>query len=258
MNQLERRESILKALLDDGQVLVKELALRFNTSEVTLRADLKALEKEGRLKRFFGGARPIQTSPTYSEISPEVQIDKRYQINADAKHRIAAKAATLVCPSDTIILDSGSTTHLVAKNLSSFRSNTIITNNLSACVALMDSEEITLVVIGGTYRTKTKSLHGHRAEQSLEGIQADVLFVGADGLSPESGITTFNEGYAITEHMANSVKRVIAVVDSTKLGRVGFNKVLDSSRIHTLIIDDGITPEEISEFESKGIEIIIA
>ncbi|RJX67148.1 DeoR/GlpR transcriptional regulator [Vibrio sinensis] len=257
MNQLERRENILKSLHENGQVLVKELAVNLKTSEVTLRADLRALEEDGKLKRFFGGAQRIQ-SLTFSNSDVEVQIERRYEINAEAKQRIATKAVSLILPSDTIILDSGSTTHLVAEKLALIRGNTVITNNLAACVALMDSEETTLVVIGGTYRNKTKSLHGFRAEQCLDGVQADVLFVGADGLDVEKGITTFNEGYAITDVMAKCVKRVVAVVDSTKLGRIGFNKVLDTSQIDTLIIDDGISPEEKVRFEASGVEVLIA
>ncbi|KIF54332.1 DeoR/GlpR family DNA-binding transcription regulator [Vibrio owensii] len=256
MNQLERREHILQALELNGQVLVKEMSSSLGTSEVTLRTDLKALEKEGKLKRFFGGAQSIKHLPLL-QVDTEVQIDKRYEINSESKQRIASAAAKLVSPADTIILDSGSTTHLIAERLAETGGNTVITNNLAACTALMEAEDTVLVVIGGTYRNKTKSLHGFRAEQCLDGVQADVLFVGADGLDPEKGITTFNEGYTITGIMANCVKKVVAVVDSTKLGRIGFNKVLDISRIDTLIIDTGITEEQKAKFEIGGIEVIV-
>lgn len=256
MNQLARREYILQTLEGEGQVLVKDLSNVLGTSEVTLRADLKALEKEGKLKRFFGGAQSIRALPLLQE-EDELQIERRYEINTESKHRIAAAAAALITSPSTIILDSGSTTHLVAERLAIIGGQTIITNNLAACIALMNADDTTLVIVGGTYRHKTKSLHGHRAEQCLEGIQADVLFVGADGLDPVKGITTFNEGYAITDLMAKCAKKIVAVVDSTKLGRVGFNKVLDISRIDTLIIDNNITAEQRQQFEAQGIEVIL-
>ncbi len=83
------------------------------------------------------------------------------------------------------------------------------------------------------------------------------MVVGADGLDPEKGITTFNEGYAITGVMAKCVKKVIAVVDSTKLGRIGFNQVLDIARIDVLVIDEGISPEDKARFEQCGVQVVV-
>ena len=228
----------------------------FGTSEVTLRADLKTLEKQGRLKRFFGGAQSMNSLPL-TQSDDEIQLDNRFDMNKDSKSRISRAAADLVSKGDSIIIDSGSTTHLVAEQLASEGGYTIITNNLAASVVLMDASDTTLVLVGGTYREKTKSLHGYQAEQCLSGVQADVLFVGADGIDPDKGITTFNEGYAITDVMAKCVQKVIAVVDSSKLGRIGFNKVLDVSRIDTLVIDSGITPEMKRRFEAVGVKVIV-
>ena len=258
MNPLNRREKILELLKKDGQVAVKELSVLFDTSEVTLRSDLKFLENQGKLKRFFGGAQSIESLPlTQQEYEDEVQIDNRYQLNSDSKERIACAAAGLVRKGDSIIIDSGSTTHLVAKCLAKEGGYTIITNNLAASSELLEAPDTTLVIVGGTYRSKTKSLHGYQAEQCLNGVQADVLFVGADGIDPEKGITTFNEGYAITGVMASCVQKVVAVVDSAKLGRIGFNKVLDASQIDTLVTDSGIPADTKRKFENIGLEVIV-
>ncbi len=258
MNPLNRREKILELLKKDGQVAVKELSVLFNTSEVTLRSDLKFLENQGKLKRFFGGAQSIESLPlTQQEHEDEVQIDNRYHLNSDSKERIANVAAGLVRKGDSIIIDSGSTTHLVAKCLAKEGGYTVITNNLAASAELLEAPDTTLVIVGGTYRSKTKSLHGYQAEQCLNGVQADILFVGADGIDPEKGITTFNEGFAITSVMASCVQKVIAVVDSAKLGRIGFNKVLDASQIDTLVTDSGIPAETKRQFENIGLEVIV-
>ncbi|MGL6258984.1 DeoR/GlpR family DNA-binding transcription regulator [Vibrio sp. WXL103] len=256
MNPLKRREKILELLQAEGQVAVKDLSIMFETSEVTLRGDLKALEQQGKLKRFFGGAQSIESLPL-SESDAEVQIDNRYKVNPDSKERIASVAASLVRKGDSIIIDSGSTTHLVAKALAKEGGYTVITNNLVATTELAEAQDTTLVIVGGTYRAKTKSLHGYQAEQCLKGVQADVLFVGADGIDADKGITTFNEGYAITGIMAACVQRVIAVVDSSKLGRIGFNKVLDIGQIDTLVIDKDIPKETKRQFEDKGLEVIV-
>ncbi|WP_413112441.1 DeoR/GlpR family DNA-binding transcription regulator [Thaumasiovibrio sp. DFM-14] len=260
MNPLNRREKILELLKKDGQVAVKELSIMFDTSEVTLRSDLKSLEQQGKLKRFFGGAQSIESLPLSQQVvvqEDEIQIDNRYKINSDSKDHIASVAAGLVRKGDSIIIDSGSTTHLVAKCLAKEGGYTIITNNLAASSELLEAPDTTLVIVGGTYRSKTKSLHGYQAEQCLRGVQADVLIVGADGIDPEKGITTFNEGYAITGVMASCAQKVIAVVDSSKLGRIGFNKVLDASQIDVLVIDGGIPPETKRQFENIGLEVLV-
>ncbi|MCW8345811.1 DeoR/GlpR family DNA-binding transcription regulator [Vibrio sp. ZSDZ65] len=256
MNPLRRKEKILELLKSKDQVSVKELSTLFSTSEVTLRADLKTLELQGKLKRFFGGAQSINSLPL-TQSDDEVQLDSRYDMNKESKERIAESAAKLVKKGDSIIIDSGSTTHLVAENLAQRGGFTVITNNLAASAVLTDADDTTLVIVGGTYRSKTKSLHGYQAEQCLSGVQADILFVGADGIDPEKGITTFNEGYAITDVMAKCVKQVIAVVDSSKIGRIGFNKVLDASRITCLVIDLGISDEMKKRFEDVGIKVIV-
>ncbi|MDA4703731.1 transcriptional regulator, partial [Enterobacter hormaechei] len=88
---------------------------------------------------------------------------------------------------------------------------TVITNSLPAAFTLAENKDITLVVCGGTVRHKTHSMHGTIAERSLQGICADLMFVGADGIDATNGITTFNEGYSISSVMAAAAHQVIAV-----------------------------------------------
>lgn len=256
MNVLERHEYILQQLSMNGRVEVKALVEYFDTSEVTVRADLRKLEKENKLKRFHGGAQSLDSLPhTTKEIESEVKLESRYKINASAKERIAIAAAEMVKVGSSVILDSGSTTHLVANHIAEHGGVIAITNNLPAAQALADAPNTTLVICGGTYRAKTKSLHGAKAEQCLEGVSADMLFIGADGIEPDKGITTFNEGYTISAVMAACAKKIVAVVDSTKIGRVGFNRVLATEAIDVIITDNGIRPEYVELFENKGVEV---
>ncbi|MGQ7188322.1 DeoR/GlpR family DNA-binding transcription regulator, partial [Escherichia sp. HC-CC] len=103
---------------------------------------------------------------------------------------------------------------------------TVITNSLPAAFALSENKDITLVVCGGTVRHKTRSMHGSIAERSLQDINADLMFVGADGIDAVNGITTFNEGYSVSGAMVTAANKVIAVLDSSKFNRRGFNQVL--------------------------------
>lgn len=258
MNVLERHERILELLNVNGRVDVKNLVELFDTSEVTVRADLRKLEQDNKLKRFHGGAQSLESLPHSIENGREVKLEKRYKINASAKERIASAAAKYVKPGHSVILDSGSTTHLVAEHIAEAGQIIAITNNLPAASALAEAPNTTLVICGGTYRVKTKSLHGIKAEQCLEGVSADILFIGADGIDPEKGITTFNDGYTISAVMADCAKKIIAVVDSTKMGRVGFNSVLSTDKLDVLITDSDCPELYVERFRSKGIDVIIA
>lgn len=249
MHSLERRNKIIELLNITGTVLVNDLSSRFAVSEVTIRTDLRLLEEKGLLVRFHGGA-TINT-PIIEKNFNELQLEDRYQRYADPKKRIALEALNFIQPGDTIILDSGSTTMLIAEELAKFENITVITNNLPAAFILSDNNNIMLFVCGGTLRHKTRSLHGQIAEQSLIGISADVLFVGADGIDLDRGITTFNEGYSISETMANAAKKVVAVLDSSKFGKSSFNIVLPINKIDTIITDSNVESSYQEQFKLK-------
>ncbi|MDO5055603.1 DeoR/GlpR family DNA-binding transcription regulator [Pasteurella oralis] len=259
MNTFERRKEILELLHEQGSVVVTDLAKRFNISEVSIRADLRILEEQKRLVRFHGGAGLLQfhTEQVFSE-QEETKLDDRYSLSSDPKSHIAKLAVSLIKEGDTIILDSGSTTMMIAIELLRIKNITVITNNLPAAALLSDSPEITLVVCGGYVRHKTRSMHGSIAENTLKGIRADIMFVGADGVDPHIGLTTFNEGYGISAIMANISTKVVCVVDSTKFNRSGFNLVLPINKVDLLITDDQISEETQRELEKQNIIVNVA
>lgn len=252
MNASERRQQIVDLLNIKGTLLVSDLAGQYDVSEVTIRTDLRLLEKQGVLTRFHGGATKIISNDETKSFK-ELQLEERYQRFIEAKKRIAIEAVKHVKEGDTIILDSGSTTMLIAEELVKLKHITVITNSLTSAFILSDNSDIMLFMCGGTLRHKTRSFHGKIAEQSLDGISADILFVGADGIDAKRGITTFNEGYTISSVMANAAKNVIAVLDSSKFGRNGFNVVLPLDKLNTIITDINVDSNCQQEFEAKGI-----
>ena len=245
MNSFERRNKIVDLVNAQGSVLVIDLSNTFGISEVTIRTDLRLLEEKGLVTRFHGGAAKPGTSMLDSE-NQEVVLEDRYKLASDPKTRIAQAAAAMIEEGMTVILDSGSTTMLIAEALAKKTNITVITNNLPAAFALSDNKDITLVVCGGTVRHKTHSMHGTIAERSLQGISADVMFVGADGIDATHGITTFNEGYSISAVMAAAAHKVVAVVDASKFNRRGFNQVLPMAQIDCVITDDSISEKDVS------------
>ncbi|MFC0308664.1 DeoR/GlpR family DNA-binding transcription regulator [Gallibacterium trehalosifermentans] len=254
MNTFERRNTIIELLREKGSVVVADLAKQFNISEVSIRTDLRVLEEQNLLVRFHGGA-GLPTNLTQPQVQQEeTQLDDRYLLSRDPKIQLAKVAVGLVKEGDTIILDSGSTTMMLAMELAKIKNITVITNNLPAAFVLSDSSDITLVICGGYVRHKTRSMHGTMTENALKGIRADLMFVGADGVDPKVGLTTFNEGYGISAVMADISAKVICLVDSTKFNRSGFNLVLPMNKIDLLITNRNISKEAKLELEKANVE----
>lgn len=254
MNSFERRNKIVDLVNSQGSVLVLDLSNTFGISEVTIRADLRLLEDKGLVTRFHGGAARPGTNLIEND-NQEVVLEERYQLASDPKKRIALAAAAMIEEGMTVLLDSGSTTLLVAEALAKNTNITVITNNLPAAFTLSDNKDITLVVCGGTVRHKTHSMHGTIAERSLQGISADLMFVGADGIDATNGITTFNEGYSISGVMAAAAHKVVAVLDATKFNRRGFNQVLPMEKIDCVITDESISAEDRQALEQTHVEL---
>ena len=255
MNASERRQEIIELLNMNSTVLVCDLSKKYDVSEVTIRTDLRLLEKQGVLTRFHGGATKIIDNDDIKSFK-ELQLEERYQRFIEAKKRIAIEAVKQVKEGDIIILDSGSTTMLIAEELVKLKHITVITNSLTSAFILSDNSDIMLLICGGTLRHKTRSFHGKIAEQSLDGISADILFVGADGIDAQRGITTFNEGYTISSVMANVAKKVVAVLDSSKFGRNGINIVLPLNKLDVIITDTNVDNKYKQEFAKQGINLI--
>ncbi|MDH2926731.1 DeoR/GlpR family DNA-binding transcription regulator [Lonepinella koalarum] len=255
MNTFERRNLIIKLLKENGTVLVSDLSQQFDISEVSIRTDLRLLEKQGLLIRFHGGAGLLNTPQSEDT---ETKLEERYSLSQNPKNQIAYAAAKLIKEGNTIILDSGSTTMMIAHQLLKIKNITVITNNLPAATILSDSPDITLVLCGGTVRHKTRSMHGTMAENALQGIRADIMFVGADGVDPHIGLTTFNEGYHISSVMASVSSKVVAVVDSTKFNRNGFNVVLPMNKLDLIITDRDLSPQHKAALAGLNLSLKIA
>lgn len=144
---------------------------------------------------------------------------------------------------------------LIAEGLMTAKNITVITNSLPAAFALSENKDITLVVCGGTVRHKTRSMHGSIAERSLQDINADLMFVGADGIDAVNGITTFNEGYSISGAMVTAANKVIAVLDSSKFNR-RVNQVLPIEKIDIIITDDAVSEVDKLALQKTRVKLI--
>jgi DeoR family transcriptional regulator, aga operon transcriptional repressor len=250
----ERRHRIVELLHEHGRVTVEAMASRFVTSAVTIRSDLAALEAAGALERTHGGA-------LLSKEEGDRPLAVKQTLHHAEKVRIGQLAAALIEDGETVILDSGTTTAEIAKQIRKLelQSINVITNALNIATLLADLPFVRLIMPGGILRPESNSLSGHMAEAALASLHADRLFLGADGLDPERGVMTPHLAEAqLNAKMIAISAQVIAVADSSKLRRRNISLIARVDQLNMLITDTAADPEVVAELERRGVEVRLA
>lgn len=245
-NTQQRRHTILSQVNEQGEVSVEVLAEQFQTSEVTIRKDLTALEKSGLLLRRYGGA---------------IALPQEIVANSDSlrKMAIAQAAASLIKDHNRIIIDSGRTTAAMIPELAKKRGLVVMTNAINVANRLLSLEnEPTLLMTGGTWDPHSESFQGQVAENVLRSYDFDQLFIGADGIDVERGTTTFNELVGLSQVMAEAAREVIVLVESEKIGRRIPNLELPWQSVTTLITDSGLALDTRKALEACGVKLVCA
>lgn len=247
-NTKQRRRTIMQLLQEQGEVSVEQLVQLFDISEVTIRKDLSALETNGFLLRKYGGAILMP-----KEIMDENENDELMK----RKFVIAKAAAERIRDHNRIIVDSGSTTAALIKQLNLKQGLVVMTNSLSVATELRALEnEPTLLMTGGTWDTRSESFQGKVAEQVLRSYDFDQLFIGADGIDLARGSTTFNELVGLSQVMAEVSREVVVMVESQKIGRKMPNLELTWQQIDVLITDTGLSEQDKQAILAHGVEVI--
>lgn len=252
-NTVSRRQQIIKLITENGQVYVEELVKRFNVSGVTIRKDLDRLEQQNMLIRARGGA--IKFEPV---VGMDQRLSDKNKINFVEKSRIGKQAALLVEASDTIIIDSGSTTAEMVRNLPEFEDLTVITNAINIANQLMSHPHINMIIPGGYLRKNSQSLVGPLAEKSLRNFNVDKVFLGVDGFDTRTGIFTPNvEEARLNEIMIEISREVILLADSSKFKKRSLAFICPVNKIHKVITDDNIPSDDLKRLKDVGIQVII-
>lgn len=248
-NTQQRRHHIMQIVQEQGEVSVEQLVQIFDTSEVTIRKDLTALETNGFLLRRYGGA----------VLMPQEIIEDEQDELSERKLVIAKTASERIRDHNRIIVDSGSTTAALIKQLNRKQGLVVMTNSLSVATELRSLEnEPTLLMTGGTWDMRSESFQGKVAEQVLRSYDFDQLFIGADGVDLERGTTTFNELVGLSQVMAEVSREVIVMVESQKIGRKMPNLELNWQQIDVLITDHLLSEQDKVMIEQQNVEVIIA
>lgn len=248
----ERRQYILSLIQNHGRVLVNELSSTLGISQITIRKDLDHLQAKGLIQRTHGGALPVSAGAMF-----DPSLQEKQKQHSQEKHRIAAAAAKLVQEGQCVMLDSGTTTTAVAHALRRFSHLTVITNAINIAADLA-STDFDVILTGGTLRKNSFSLVGPLAEDVLEEMHADVLFLGVDGFDLEIGLTTPNVLESrVNRTMVKAAKKVVVVCDSTKFHRRSLSRIIPTLSVHCIITDNGLSNGDAETLRGQGIELIL-
>lgn len=253
----ERRDEIARLIEEGERVSVAELSARFRVTDVSIRRDLMILEDAGQLRRIHGGAVSVSRGRRESAYASKVRE------NRDLKARIGAAAADLVSPGDAVLFDSGSTVAQVAIHVAAplrrASAITVVTNSLPVVDEIAGWDGPHLICLGGLYLPDHEALVGPQTIADLRALSADIVFIGCDGLTAETGLTTPHILVAeVGATMASRARRVVAVADSTKLGRRGFTSIVPLAAIDILVTDRGADAAHVARAREAGIEVILA
>ncbi|MDR0569450.1 MAG: DeoR/GlpR family DNA-binding transcription regulator [Spirochaetaceae bacterium] len=240
----EREKIILDKLSSLGMVSVAVLARELGLSEVTVRSDLKALEEAGWLNRKRGKVAP----------SLHPNIRERQRERAEEKNAIAQAGASLVRDGDTIMVEAGTTTALLAKYLWGKRDIHIVTNSTLFFSYSRQYPNLQITMTGGEFRRATESLVGPIALETIGRLNVRLAFVGTDGFTLERGMTTnLMEGAEIVKAMKNHAETTVLLADSGKYGKVGFMRVFPLTEMNLILTDASLTDEAFRELTGAGL-----
>jgi len=247
----ERQSQILDMLSRQGKLQVSEIVDHFSISEATARRDLNSLAREGKIRRFYGGAILIQKA------APEEPILRRTHDQEAEKERIGKMAAAQIENEETVFLGSGTTVLQVARNLSD-RQLTVISNSLPIIKLMADWPNITLIALGGQFRASERSFIGHITEKSLQDLRADKVIIGIRAISMEHGLTNDYLPETITDrNILQMGQKVMIVADHTKFGRVSTVFVAPVEAINTIVTDSLVSKEFIEFFQTHHVEVMV-
>ena len=251
LSSLERQERILDYLQSHKRATVDDLMTHFGVSPATVRRDLDALEKQGKVRRFRGGA-------MLGQAPPELPALQRASEQAEEKARIGKAAAALVEDGDAVFLGSGTTVLEVAKHLHGKKGITVITNSLLVVNELAHDEAIDTVVIGGMLRHSELSMIGHIAEQALKEVRANKVFMGIRAIDLKNGLTNDYLPETLTDRaILNIGAQTIILADHTKCGVVSTAYLAPLSAVDILITDDKTDKDFIEALRQRDIQVIV-
>ena len=247
MTTFGRRRNILRILSEQSSVRVSDLAELLDVSQGTIRNDLTALDDEQQLMRVRGGAVTRDEGMTQRWIRP-LRANETTPDQAAAKLKIARWAAELIENGDSVLFDASVTVQSMAPYLKDRRKLTVVTNGLDVARAMAENSSNTVILIGGILGQDGLSVSGSLAEKYLKELHIQRAFVTCSGFSLEDGLTELDIHQAeIKTQMVRSARETIALIDSSKFGKLGLTPFASVKEIDHVFTDSEISPSTVEK-----------
>ena len=247
----QRKKIILEKLAQEGQVLAKQLSEMFGLSEDTVRRDLRELDAEGLLQRVHGGALPVS--------SAIASFAERNHLESGAKRAIAKAAAALIAPGQVVIIDGGTTSAELVRQLPANLNATIVTHSPSVAVGLVDHPTVEVILIGGRLYKHSIVSVGAAAVEAMSHIRADIYFMGVTGVHPTAGLSTgdLEEAY-IKRALAARAAETVVLASAAKLNAASQYAIGDITLAHTVIVERATDDALIAPLQQVGVSVLKA
>jgi DeoR/GlpR family transcriptional regulator of sugar metabolism len=229
-----RTEKILALLSGRDEVSVAELAEHFAVTPMTIRRDLEALARQGRITRTHGGA--FLAAPAVAAF----QFQDRRTANPQQKRAIAEAAVALVEPGMTLVLDTGTTTLEVARRLGSVPNLTVLTSSLAIASSLFATPGIELILLGGTVNRNSPDLSGPLTVDNLHRFHPDLAMIGADGVDASGFYTSSLAIAQVSRAIIDSAQRAILLADSGKFDHPAFVRIANWDALDGMVVDEDL------------------
>jgi DeoR/GlpR family transcriptional regulator of sugar metabolism len=251
-----RQKAIIDCFEQREVMTYQELAEMFQTSSMTIRRDVDELCRRGVAAKTIGGVRQIDRSSILSE-SP---LASRLAKQKAEKRAIARSCVELIAAGQTIYLDGGTSSIELARKIATQCKNvTIVSNSAIVCMELGRSRQNTIIGIGGQFEPSNLCFVGPTTEDFARRYFVDAAFFSTKGIMPDEGIfESFEPTYRIKQIVSQQCSRVVVMADHTKFGERALCKVLDISRINTVVTDEKTPPEQRSALQKDGRQVIVA
>ena len=252
-----RRERLAEIIREAGFVSVADTAGLLGVSGMTIRRDLEALESRGLLTRTHGGAVALGARRPEVYDAEEPVFERRRRKNAAAKARIAAAAARLVAPGETLALDVGTSVLALAARLADRGELRIFTNSLPTAIALVGGRS-PVYLLGGQLRAPEMAVIGPVARTQAGAYYFDRLFLGVSGVT-ETGLYDYSlEDTEVKQAFIERSRQVVVLCDSSKFGHRALARICGIERCHLLITDAAPPPHLSDLLKAAGVEVAVA
>ncbi len=236
---MSRQAQIVELLLERGFTSVSDLAAHFEVTESTIRRNLTELEERDLVQRTHGGALPVG--------QVDAPFDLKQSLHRPEKEAIGKAMAHRILDGQTVLLDSGSTTLEVARNIKG-RQLTVVTNDLLIGATIAEKKNAHLVFIGGELLPNVYTMWGPTSIQQLENLRVDVAVFGADTVTEAGIFNTSSYELEVKRTMRSVATEAFFVADSSKFGREALFKVFDLDSFSAGITDNYMEPMRAAQF----------